>query len=179
MTTTKEIHLFEKAGLGMAPFRIVGVEIRVGPVKVHEGNGCETWVGAPGQPMGKCDYCGEGISECWVIRSKDGREFEVGCVCVNKTGDSGLRSEMAPLKTKMRNARADERIGRARRLLESMSDVRDLLKASPHPNAHFASQGGTLLDWVRFMLEKAGRSGATKVTRIVEGALSEIYPSPK
>jgi hypothetical protein len=41
-------------------------------------------VGAPGQPMGVCDYCGQGIKECFKIRAACGKRFEVGCDCVRR-----------------------------------------------------------------------------------------------
>ena len=77
----KQLHPFEDAGLGVAPFRFVGVENRVGPISL--GNGVT--VGAPGQPMGVCDYCSQGIKECCIIQDSTGKTFVVGNVCVGKT----------------------------------------------------------------------------------------------
>jgi hypothetical protein len=68
------MHVFERAGLGHAPFRVVGVDYRRGPM--HE-------------PIGTCDFCGQRIAECWLIRSADGRRFVVCCDCVAKTRDVG------------------------------------------------------------------------------------------
>ena len=53
------IHVFEKAGLGVAPFRFVGVEERRGPIQIS----ATLFVGAPGQPMGSCQLCGTGIAD--------------------------------------------------------------------------------------------------------------------
>jgi len=80
MLETDTLHPFEKAGLGKAPFRYAGSEVKIGPIQL--GGGLS--VGAPGQPMGTCDYCGTGISVCYTIESAEGNRFVVGCVCVNK-----------------------------------------------------------------------------------------------
>lgn len=80
------LHVFEKAGLGKAPFRCVGVTEKVGPITMPDG----TQIGSPGQPMGCCDYCGTGIKDCYVIQSSDKKQFVVGCDCVARTGDAGL-----------------------------------------------------------------------------------------
>jgi len=69
----ENLHPFEIAGLGKAPFTYIGMEKRV-----HSA--------APGhqQPGGTCDACGQGIMYCFMIRSSDGRGSIVGCDCVLK-----------------------------------------------------------------------------------------------
>lgn len=76
--TEVSLHVFERAGLGKAPFRCVGME--------------EKWhmAGDHRQPGGSCDYCGNGILHCFAIRGADGRTFVVGSDCVMRTGDLGL-----------------------------------------------------------------------------------------
>lgn len=69
------VHPFEKAGLGVAPFRCVGVR--------------ENWFEIPGvmrKPGGSCKFCGTGILYEYMIVSSDSKEFVVGCDCVMKTG---------------------------------------------------------------------------------------------
>lgn len=56
-------HLFERAGLGIAPFHCVAVY--------------------KGTPTG-CRYCGTGIVYRCVIEDKNGKKFEVGTDCVMK-----------------------------------------------------------------------------------------------
>jgi hypothetical protein len=70
--STKTIHPFEAAGLGLAPFRYVGTS-----QKVHKAGGIE-------QPAGTCNYCGAGIRYCFHIKSQDGKEFVVGSDCIRK-----------------------------------------------------------------------------------------------
>jgi hypothetical protein len=71
-------HKFEKAGLGLAPFRCVGV--------------VEHFITYPGgrtQAAGTCDYCGTGIRFEYLIKSSDGNKFVVGSDCVEKVGEVG------------------------------------------------------------------------------------------
>lgn len=65
------VHIFEAAGLGVAPFKHVG--------EVDMGRACRS-----------CQYCGTTIRYCEYIRDANGREFFVGNECVHKTGDQGL-----------------------------------------------------------------------------------------
>lgn len=74
------VHVFERAGLGKAPFRFVGFYEKT----------YQACPGAPIQPGSTCDYCGQGIMICCEILSADGKRFKVGSDCVNKTGDRGL-----------------------------------------------------------------------------------------
>lgn len=68
-------HPFEKAGLGKAPFRCIGVEEMV-----------FTMPGGYSKAGGACQYCGTGIRWAFQIKSSDGAHFHVGCDCVEKTG---------------------------------------------------------------------------------------------
>src|SRR5690349_20051736 len=80
-------HVFERAGLGKAPF-------------VVSGYGREIYQAVPGdsrwpiQPGAVCNYCGTAISNVCYIKSSDGRQFKVGSECVNKTGDAGLKKSL-------------------------------------------------------------------------------------
>lgn len=72
-------HAFELAGLGLAPFRFVGMSENV----ICYPDGSQ-------QAGGTCDYCSTGIRfECRVA-SADGKSFKVGCNCIAKVGDLGL-----------------------------------------------------------------------------------------
>lgn len=84
MNESTTIHPFEAAGLGLAPFRVVGFS-------VCKYQACQ---GAPVQPGASCDFCGTGIMNVFRIRSSDGREFKVGCDCVEKTADKKLTGEV-------------------------------------------------------------------------------------
>lgn len=68
------MHPFQKSGLGTAPFRCVGVQENVFVMP-----------GGYAKAGGSCDYCGTGIRWEFLIRSADGKNFKVGCDCVEKT----------------------------------------------------------------------------------------------
>ena len=144
-----DMHRFERANLGTAPFRVVACEEKRGPIDMGGG----LTVGAPGQPMGCCDYCGTGIVECFTIEGADGRRFEVGNVCVYKTGDKGLiqvvKSKVAIMRTAARHRREAEKIAHLRAILEHDHVLREKLIKQDHPRAgqttYFA--GLSRLDW--------------------------------
>lgn len=73
------LHVFERAGLGKAPFRCIGMEEK-------------TYQPAPGVTLaaGCCAYCSNGIRYVYIVRDRHGKTFGVGCDCVEKTGDVGL-----------------------------------------------------------------------------------------
>ena len=74
-----DMHVWERAGLGKAPFRCVGVHEEL--FKMADGSV---------KPGGCCAYCSNGIRDVYTIVSADGNRFGVGCDCVRKTRDSGL-----------------------------------------------------------------------------------------
>jgi hypothetical protein len=68
------MHPFQKSGLGIAPFRCVGVSENVFVMP-----------GGHSKAGGSCDYCGTGIRWEFLIESADDKTFKVGCDCVAKT----------------------------------------------------------------------------------------------
>lgn len=165
-TTSPTVHVFERAGLGKAPFRVVGLDRRVGPMEVPGQPGMT--VGAPGQPMGSCDYCGTGIADCFTIRSADGRTFVVGSDCVYKTGDAGLRKQVEPMVRQLRQAQRDDLYMRRRAwLTDTLADpaVQDILRAEPHPLEWRQQLGDTRLEWADWMLRHSGNQGLRAVQK--------------
>lgn len=159
--STNVIHKFEEAGLGVAPFRCVRIEIR-------KYQACP---GAPIQPGSSCDYCGTGIMEVCIIRDANGHEFKVGNNCVAKTGDAGLvnvvKREVNRLRTEGRHKREAATIAEGKAQLENSSDIQSALAALPHPNEYYASQGRTLLDYVNYMFQNGGNTGRLQAVRIL------------
>ena len=74
------MHVFERAGLGKAPFKLVHVYECV----------FKPFPDAPARPGRGCSFCGTGIMTAYELKSADGKYFVVGCNCVEKTGDTGL-----------------------------------------------------------------------------------------
>jgi hypothetical protein len=157
--TEVRIHKFEAAGLGKAPYEFLCVT-----ENVHSA--------CPGhqQAGGSCDYCGTGIRYEFHLRSADGKEFKVGSDCIFKA-DNGDRNflkivdrakkEEAKRKTEAAHKKQDAKINAA---LEKLSTCRGTLTSLPHPSI----PGKTLLDWVNWMLENAGRSGRLRVAAVIE-----------
>ena len=116
MTERNEIvHKFERAGLGKAPFRFVGAEMKWFIVP-----GCKPRAGS------SCDYCATSIAECCWIEDAEGKRFKVGNVCVNKTGDAGLIDYTKRALNKLRNeakaVKDEARIKEAKALYASSLD---------------------------------------------------------
>lgn len=166
------LHPFEKAGLGKAPFRCVGVSRKVGPIRYVGKDGCEVSVGAPGQPMGCCAYCATGIAECYEILSSDGKRFIVGCDCVAKTSAKGSRvlNEVEALVRKRRNEAARER--NAIKAQASKAELTALLAdpefraklaAKPSAYAWKAEKGETALDDAEWLARNCGHSGRARL----------------
>lgn len=118
MTTTTEttLHTFEKAGLGTAPFRCVGMcEIPSSSLAASNPDAYRMAMAdlPRGLSIGSCAYCGMGLKYNFIVMGATGRRFVVGSECVNRTGDAGLvksvkgeRSRIAAEKRVARNAKA-------------------------------------------------------------------------
>lgn len=172
MCKTLDVHPFEKARLGVAPFRFVGMSEKVYCA-------CQ---GAPEQPAGTCDYCGMGIRYCCHIQAADGREFIVGTDCVRKTDKESLVNasdfdkKVAELKKQQRRAANEKRHAKERSRIAAALEllnrdgVREALANKPHPCQSLADQGKTYLDYIDFMRRMAGNSGMLKVVKVIEDA---------
>lgn len=163
-TTVKKIHPFEERGLGLAPFTYVGSYEDRGPHYLADG----TQIGAPGQPMGTCDYCGQGIAHCFQIRSADGKQFVVGCDCVAKTNrEAASTAEQRALVKKVdqivkdrqraaRKAKEHAKLDEAREWLDAH---RATLEAMPNHNR----EGENLWQMVEWFRRNAGVSGMLRM----------------
>lgn len=183
--TPAVIHPWEAAGLGKAPFRWLGCEVKVGPIRIANADGTTTEIGAQGQPMGSCAYCFQGIAECHAIKSADGKVFTVGCDCVRRVyatdADFGLadrvlaKVENASKKLRNEKARARHAAKAATsetELAELLADetVRGKLAARPSAQAWKAEQGATELDDVEWLAPKCGHAGRVKLIARIKAA---------
>lgn len=164
-----QIHPFERAGLGHAPFRSAGYAQAI--FKPHPD--------APARAGTSCDYCGTAIMDVFFVRSADGRKFKVGSDCIRKvfrdfdaTIPADFREEFLRVE---REKREVKRVAAHERLMARVARVSEILDAhpwlftsKPHPNAYYASQGKTLRDYYEFMLKNGGATGRTDVCRAVE-----------
>jgi hypothetical protein len=162
------MHVFERAGLGLAPFRYVGFRDTkagaddAGVVTIGVVDGVEYKT----KPGGSCAYCGTYITAFYNVESSDGKRFHVGSSCVAKTGDAGLRNAVKKAKREARHAREAARIAAARAELESNEELRARLAERRSPNTERANDSA--LDWAEWMLANAGTTGRLKVARVIE-----------
>jgi len=165
-----KIHPFEKAGLGKAPFQFVGVS-----EKVY----C-AYQGAPEQPAGTCDFCGNGIRYCYHIRSVDNRNFVVGCECVKRTDNECLTNlsdfDMAvrEQKSKLNHLRRAKQVAKEEAGIKVAFDlypsVRNDMAKHPHPQAKPGGwfEGKSLVCWADWMIQRAGHAGRLQVAKTIE-----------
>lgn len=162
-------HIFQEAGLGTTPFKVVGFE-------VMKYQACQ---GAPIQPGASCDFCGTPIMNVyWILGSApEDQRFKVGCVCVEKTGDRGLINKVLRMerdrKRKARHEAERKRIGRLFGLL-SLNTIQADLASRPHPLEWRAEQGDTESDWADWMARNSGNAGKIKIARHVEKRAKEL-----
>lgn len=155
-------HIFEQAGLGKAPFKLVGYSYET----------FKPAIDCPAKPGGSCAYCGQAISHMYHIESADGKKFHVGCECVNKTGDKGLVKEM---KAQVRKNNANKR---AEKSVSVKAEIEALLTSFdfsqyPHPNTYMSQKGLTFRDYIGWMLDHSLNSGRVKLLKTMKSLMSE------
>ena len=158
-----KIHVFEAAGLGKAPFQYLGYYEDRGGRQMQTATGLTVTVGAPGQPMGTCDYCGASIAICCRIQSSDGKTFVVGSDCVMKTDDHGLKSKVNEIKSELNRARQDAAIADNLAWVEAN---REILSTIPHGKY-------SMLDSIEWFYKNAGRSGKIRIVKIARAAIAK------
>jgi len=153
--TDKEIgkHVFELAGLGLAPFNFVGMIEKIFKA------------GDQVKAGGTCAFCGTGIRFCCRIESADGKSFIVGTDCVNKTGDKGIieayknSAEYRSYQRELRYKREYDKIEQVKQLI---ADNSEKLASFPHPRGFQDRATGkplTFLDHCNWYMANAGNSG--------------------
>lgn len=172
-------HPFERAGLGKAPFRYVGMqaqEISYGQAVIGRAGGVPITT-APG---GSCAYCGNYIVNMFNVKSSDGRIFHVGSDCVEKVAASAPQAMLTIVaavkrdlgkKTRERNKeRMAERAEEARIFFDD-PEVEAWMAGQPHPHPALAHKGKTLADYHAFC--NFGDAGLVKQAKIVKAAMAK------
>lgn len=173
-----KIHVFERAGLGLAPFKFLGQafqDMAYGQAILNREEYNRTGVMITTKPGGTCAYCGQYIVAMFDVQSADGKKFHVGSDCILKTGDAGLRTAVNKIKAHTQATREAARITAAAERLAD-PELRETLEALPHPQGFKNRATGaalTLLDWVNFMMQNGGHSGKLKATRAIEKAVTK------
>lgn len=160
------LHVFERAGLGTAPFRFVGMEEKT----------FQACPGAPVQPGSSCDYCGTGIRYVCHILASDGRRFKVGSDCVAKTGDNGLirAFKTSPEFRKHQRELARSKAERVNAEMDAILSDPQALTQFPHPQDFRAARGETLRDHAVWMFHNAGASGRASTLRFVKKQMANV-----
>ena len=163
-------HVFERAQLGVGPFRFLGMEEKA----IYYPDGTS-------QAAGTCHYCGTGIRYCYWIGSADGRKFYVGSDCVAHLGDTKLVAVVMSAERKRKNALAAKRRDEKRkaereaqaaeveRRMPEYAAALAALESRPHPHEYFAAQGKTLADYYRYF-EASGKPPYGKMQEAVKAA---------
>lgn len=160
-------HAFEVAGLGLAPFRFVGLSENV--IRYPDGSS---------KAGGTCDYCGTGIaSECHIL-SADGQWHKVGCDCIRKVGDEGLfrAFKTSPEYRKhQRDMRRAKDLATREHLDALIADNAARLAALPHPRGFTDRKTGTaltMMDQISWMLNHCGAAGRGRLLKQVKTILT-------
>lgn len=154
------VHVFEKANLGKAPFRCIGVR------EVYY----QASPDSPRQVGGSCDYCGTGIVIQCQIKGADGRTFKVGSDCVHKTGDAGL---IKSYKTRP-EVRKAARDARARKAAKVQIEI-DALMSNPAVKAGLEAQAGgrdNLYTYFQFCFRASGDSGKARWLKALKAKIA-------
>ena len=147
------VHKFQAAGLGLAPFKFAGMTINM----FNNGDGTQ-------KPGGTCDYCGASIAYEFHVRANDGKEFKVGCDCINKVGDAGLIQAYttSPEYRKIQAAKRAVKASAVFQELRALIDANKVLLASqPHPRGYSDRAGKplTALDMYEWYFSHCGAAG--------------------
>jgi len=173
----KVAHPFARAGMGVGPWRFVGVA-QIPPTSLGEANPDAYNNALRDLPklkagLGTCACCGMAIMNIFIVRDSAGDLWGVGCDCIRKTHRKGEPIYDAAMQAKAemdrmaRHEREDRKAAAIRARLADES-VRAALKAQPHPNEWRRSQGATLLDWADWMMDHAGTRGQMDVGHVIE-----------
>ena len=159
------LHCFERAGLGKAPFKIVGsYECKF-----------QACPGAPVQCGGSCDYCGQGIMYAVAIKSADGQTFKVGCDCVARTGDAGLiklyKSHPDVRKMNRDKAKAlDDR--KSAEWQQLVSDEGNRARLSAHLVPNWKGEPRPWLELAEFAWGRCGASGRARYLKAAKNIIA-------
>jgi hypothetical protein len=158
--TPGTMHVFEQAGLGQAPYKFKGVEQLRGPITLEQHNGVTVQVGAPGQPMGCCQYCSTNIAWLFWLESADGKIFYVGSDCIYKSGDVGLKAIIDPILAKhekeLRDSRNKLLLDMFNNFVAEHGKPTPWTLTTPHPNYYRARLGETVGNYNEWVFKHAG-----------------------
>jgi hypothetical protein len=161
-TIETRVHKFETAGLGKAPYAILGVS-------EMKFQACQ---GAPIQAGGSCDYCAAAIMYAVRLRSADGKTFKVGCDCAESIGDAGLKRVVSDWQRK--HERKLREAAKARKAVRNVERFAGLLvtldEMAAGPAGFAASFSGDLAAQIR----RGGKVPSEKQLALVGKLRAEV-----
>jgi hypothetical protein len=109
---TKKVHPFEMSGLGLAPFRFVGIWTQ--PTINEESSNIEAYnIDMKNRPeccQFMCDHCGTAIMVHCIIENSAGKRYAVGQDCIRKNDAEGCADEaLIAVKQRERDIRREKR----------------------------------------------------------------------
>lgn len=131
------LHLFERAGMGKAPFRVKGYSKTPGTT---------------------CDYCGTPCVYVALIESADGQKWKVGCDCVHKVGDAGLLQHIKN-SAAYRQIQREKRVDLDQRKSAELEEILSKLEASDNAGLRLTAEG------YRNRLRWCGMAGRARVLK--------------
>ena len=160
------MHVFERAGLGKAPFRCVGMIEKA--ISYPDGTS---------QASGCCDFCGNGIRFVFQVKSRDGRVSGVGSNCVDRTGDAGLiKSYKTHPAVRAANrakaiARDDHVCAEWKSLIETPATIEKLSALFVQGRPWVPGEQVTLLDDVKRRWSMCGAAGRARTLKSLKSYL--------
>lgn len=169
-TATQTIHPWEAAGLGRAPFRLLGAvdqNISYGERVLGHVAGATLTT----KPGGTCAVCGHAITVIYEVESADGNRFPVGCDCVLKLNDAAMGRQVRTHVNRIQRERS-----RAKKVAQEAADRvyvaafdLDRVRHIPHPITYRAERGETLADWALWCM-------SVGLHRNVAAKLRSLFP---
>lgn len=159
------LHCFERAGLGKAPFKVVGF---------HEAK-YQAHPDAPVQPGRCCEYCGQSIIYVVEIKGADGRTFGVGSDCMTRAGDAGLiksykaRPEVRALNRAKAKALDDRKRAEWQALV---SDPASRATLAARMTTDWKGQPIAWIDYAEGVWPRCGASGRAKWLKAAKAILA-------
>jgi hypothetical protein len=161
------MHVFERAGLGKAPFRCIGV--------------AEKFITHPDgttQAAGSCAFCGQGIRYVYTVIGRDQRPFNVGCDCVERTGDAGLiksykqRPEVRAMARAKAKARDDRVIAEWNALIDTPEAIECLTGYKVAGRPWIPGEQITAYEDFKRIWNRCGASGRARTLRLLKQRLN-------
>lgn len=184
---SENIHPFEAAGLGKAPFTYVGMWEMPSPTLAESNPEAykNSLASMPSCACGSCNFCGTPIVYNHLIKSADGKLHAIGCDCVHKAGDAELTQKMerqlsVEKDRENRERRASRDMQYVLANLETIEEKRRLSDVLAWENEQKAKKSAAENAWLINALKAADHTPGGFITSMINTLhnvpLNEISP---